>query len=241
MGIPYIAICVVIIVIYVNLRASRAMQRDENIRRSFWDREREANMTRKKSLDGLDYIVIPEDLPPAGVEELSDEARSAASRIVQMREEGAKTVNLTGYTNTDLKLMYGMPNITTLMQYDGHYTLLATALHDCGRALYEAGRYADAYRVLDFAADTRTDITDTYRLLSDLCLTKCGFTPEEKEQRLTRLLETANGLRSLSKEGIERLLRGALERCASGDAALDSDEADNEAAEEVAANDNGTA
>ena len=53
-------------------------------------------------------------------------------------------VNFTGLTNTDLKLMYGAPNIDLLMRYDQNYTTLACTLQKWADKLYGEGYVAEA-------------------------------------------------------------------------------------------------
>lgn len=104
-------------------RGRRAQAAEE---KSFWEREREANSVRRKPLDNLDYITIPfEHLP---VNRLTDDPTvSECLEILQNLSE-LHIVNLTGFSNTDLKLEYGAANITALSEYDQNYTLLARTL-----------------------------------------------------------------------------------------------------------------
>lgn len=63
MKLPFLASFIVFIIwlSYSITRSRRAMERQE---KAFWDREKQANRTRKKSLDSLAYITIPlETLP----------------------------------------------------------------------------------------------------------------------------------------------------------------------------------
>ncbi|MBR0163864.1 MAG: hypothetical protein IJQ12_04235 [Lachnospiraceae bacterium] len=212
MGIPYIAIILVMITVYVNRRAARTMRRDAEARRAFWEREHAANFTRKKPLDHLAYIRIPEDLPLRTEDGLPMQAKEAADRILRLREEEAKIVNLTGYTNTDLKLEYGTANITDLTFFDANYTVLATSLQECGKAFYENGRYGEAEKILEYAVQTETDITETYRLLTDIYRTKRMLSPEAAKEKISALLTVAKGLRALSRDGIVALLEEALLR-----------------------------
>ncbi len=121
-----------------------------------------------------------------------------------MKDE--KIVNLTGITNTDLKLEYGTANITVLTQYDQNYTNLVIALQKWGDALYALGRFEDASKVLEFAVKTRTDITATYRLLIDMYKTKLELNEEEIQRKLDGLLPIAKNLNSLSRDVILKLL-----------------------------------
>jgi hypothetical protein len=117
-----------------------------------------------------------------------------------------KIVNLTGISNTDLKLEYGTANITPLSIYDQNYTSLVRGLQRWGKALYDAGRYEDSAKVLEFAVKTRTDITATYRLLIDLYKTKLSLSESEIEKKLNSLIPIANNLNSLSRLTILKLL-----------------------------------
>ncbi len=83
---------------------------------NFWEREREADSTRRKSLENLDYVAIPlQDLPMdvlgylPEIEEYHEKLRELS---------GKKIVNFAGYSNTELKLEYGAPNINLLSEYD---------------------------------------------------------------------------------------------------------------------------
>ena len=40
-----------------------------------------------------------------------------------------KILNLSGFTNTDLKLEYGVGNLTELTDYDNNYVTLSRSLH----------------------------------------------------------------------------------------------------------------
>ena len=84
--------------IEVRIRASKEQKMEE----SFWERENEANNVRRKPIDHLDYIKVPENLP---THLLSDniELPGILSTIEFLRKE--KILNLTGYTNTELKLI----------------------------------------------------------------------------------------------------------------------------------------
>ena len=209
MGIPFIAISVIFITVILNLRSNRSMRTSEDVRRAFWERERRANMTRKKSLQDLPYIRIPDDIPPDITAALSGEAMDAMRSIGHLREDDARIVNLTGYSNTDLKLEYGVANINDLILYDTNYTTLVTALQSCGQALFDAAKYEDAARTLEFAAQTGTDITATYRLLIDLYRTKLFLDPAASTARIRSLETIAETLRTPNKDRILAMIREA--------------------------------
>ena len=101
----------------------------------FWEKELAANRTPRKSLDDLCYIQIPLNTLPLSA--LPDD--SVAEECRETLEELSKSpiVNLTGISNTDLKLQYGAPNINLLSSYDQRYTTLARTLQTLGNRLYE--------------------------------------------------------------------------------------------------------
>ncbi|MBO4911888.1 MAG: hypothetical protein J5504_04110 [Butyrivibrio sp.] len=171
---------------------------------SFWEKERKSNNVRKKSLENLDYISISTNVLPFGTSNNNPELENFEQEVLALKDE--KIVNLTGITNTDLKLEYGTANITQLSLYDQNYTSLVRALQNWGKALYDEGRYEDATKVLEFAVKTRSDITATYKLLIDMYKTKLLLSAPEIEQKLNSLIPIADNLNSLSRLTILKLL-----------------------------------
>lgn len=112
-----------------------------------------------------------------------------------------KIVNLTGYTNTDLKLSYGTANITCLTEYDQNYTLLVSTLQKWAEALYRGGAKKECRQVLEYAVSIGTDVSHTYFLLADL------YDEEGESDLKCSLIEKASGLSSLSSKVIVRTLQ----------------------------------
>ncbi len=191
---------VIFFCIWLHFTLSRVSDADAKKRKNFWDRESEANNVRKKSLDDLEYITIPLSELPFGLLPDVQAIADAEGTIKDLSTE--KIVNLTGFTNTDLKLMYGTANITPLSAYDQNYTSLVTALQKWGSQLFLYGKYQEACTVLEFAVQTKSDITDTYKLLCELYQGKLGLSSEATEEKIKALLPTALSLNSLSKSRI---------------------------------------
>ena len=187
-----------------NVRLRLASRKEEQQEEKFWDRELRSNSVRKKSLDTLEYVHLPYDLLPFGTAGDDENLQAIEDELTALKD--LKIVNLTGITNTDLKLEYGTANITALTEYDQNYTTLVIALQKWGDALYTLGRFEDAASVLEFAVKTRTDITATYRLLIDMYKTKLGLNEQEIQRKLDGLVPIANSLNSLSRSTILKLL-----------------------------------
>lgn len=195
----------VVIAIFFNISMRRVTRKEESREADFWKKEHDANNVRKKSLENLDYVSIPLDLLPFGTAGDNASLKEAEKNVLDLKDE--KIVNLTGITNTDLKLEYGTANITELTKFDQNYTSLVCALQDWGKQLYELGRYEDASKVLEFAVKTKSDITATYRLLVDMYKTKLGLNEEEIKRKIEGLIPIAKNLNSLSQKTILSILQ----------------------------------
>ncbi len=204
MKFPFLA-SFILLCIFLNFNMRRVSRKTEQKEENFWAREAQSNNTRKKSLENLEYVHIPVDLLPFGTAGDNDILQKAEEEVLALKDE--KIVNLTGISNTDLKLEYGTANITALTDYDQNYTVLVCALQKWGQELYDVGRYEDACKVLEFAVKTRTDISGTYRLLVDLYKTKLGLNEEEIQRKIDGLIPIAKNLNSLSRISILKMLQ----------------------------------
>ncbi|WP_026527563.1 hypothetical protein [Butyrivibrio sp. VCD2006] len=198
----------ILIVILTNIAIHRNDAKIRKNEEDFWDKELRANSTRRKSLDSLNYIRVPLDKLPFGAVKGNDEIDFCERTITRLADQ--KIVNLTGITNTDLKLEYGAPNITSLTTYDQNYTTLVTNLQKWGKELYDASLYKEATDVLEFSISTKTDVTATYKLLCDLYKNKLSLSSSESSAKIRSLIPVAESLNSLSKENILSILHEAL-------------------------------
>ena len=194
----------ILLCIFFNIRSRGVSRKVEQREADFWEKERESNNVRKKSLDSLEYIHIPVDLLPFGTAEEDEYLQECEDEVLALKDE--TIVNLTGIPNTDLKLEYGTANITALTQYDQNYTALVCDLQKWGQALYDRCLYEDAAKVVEFAVKTRSDITQTYRTLADLYRTKLGLSEEEITKKIDGLIPIAKNLNALSRGTILKIL-----------------------------------
>lgn len=176
----------------------RQRNKESNASKSFWEREAAANSTRRKPLDNLDYIRIPfEELP---LDVLADDPVVAEYHRTLRELSDAPIVNFTGISNTDLKLMYGAPNIDILSRYDQSYTVLVRTLQNLAQTLYDKGFPDEACRILEFAVSTRTDISATYKLLASI------YSSQGRKEKISELIPIARELNSsLSKHIVSML------------------------------------
>ena len=182
-------------------RIKSSKQDDERVR-AFWEREREADGTRKKNLDTISYIKVPNWITldslssslPTDDEELN-RCNDILNSLMSQR-----ILNLTGMTTTDIKLEYGPANINKVDEYDQNFTLFAQTIYAYGERLHTLGFDHEAMRVLRFGIDSLSDISGNYKLLATLYI-KSG-----QQEKIAELRETAEKLNSLLKNSIIKYL-----------------------------------
>ncbi|NLL78417.1 MAG: hypothetical protein GX234_01150 [Clostridiales bacterium] len=188
----------ILFIFLMQFRLHRHSRHASDEESSFWEKEAKANSTRRKSLDSLDYIIIPTKKLPMHILEENEEICDVLETIHRLTQN--KIVNFTGISNTDLKLKYGAPNLPLLMQYDQNYTLLARTLQKWASLLYEAQYTKEAKQILEFAMETRTDVKASYILLARI------YQKEDCPEKIEELKALAETLQSASKTLILRNL-----------------------------------
>ena len=109
-------------------------------------------------------------------------------------------INFTGYTNTDLKLMYGAGNINYLSECDNNFTKLSVALNKWATGLYKQNQLNDAKKILEYAVSIDVDITNIYILLANI------YISENKPAKINHLIRKASKLNSsISKNIVNQL------------------------------------
>lgn len=171
-------------------------QDQKTLEENFWNREREANSARKKDISNLDYITIPLDKLPMNLHTEAEQQLAALS--------DTKILNLTGYTNTDLKLEYGPANLETLSECDNRFTELVQALVKYSEELITADQKQDARTLLEFGVSIQADAGVIYTTLAEL------YKESGETEQVQKLIDTANELRSFSKNVIIEKLSSYL-------------------------------
>lgn len=169
--------------------------------------ETKANFTRKADISNLNYLKIPFERLPFGkvsTDELVPDDRkreiiSCEKMILSLKD--AKILNLTGITNTELKLSYGAANLPFLMLYDENFSKLSRALNKWGKLLYESKEASAAKQVLELAVDFGCDIEEIYLILAKIykeennpsslssLKSKLDFFDDRRRESLLRKLE----------------------------------------------------
>ena len=98
-------------------------------------------------------------------------------------------------------MQYGAPNLPVLIDYDQNYTILARTLQKWASLLYQSGYTEEAKTILEFAVSTKTDVSASYAILSDI------YRKNGQTQKIESLVQIAEGLHSAMKPSIVRILK----------------------------------
>lgn len=188
----------IVFCLWLGYEIHKSRNKAEQASYDFWEKEAKANSTRKKPLDNLDYIKIPfESLPTNACKD--DPSICECWETLKVLSENP-IVNFTGISNTDLKLMYGAPNIELLSRYDQNFTILVRTLQKIAQTLYEKGCLTEACQILEFAVFVRTDIAGSYKLLASI------YQQKGQSEKISGLIPIAENLNtSLSKRIVAML------------------------------------
>lgn len=145
------------------------------------------------------YVRAPEHTAP-----LAHELSATERELCKLSD--SKILNLTGISNTELRLAYGTANLELLTAYDQNFTALIRTLQKWGTQLVSAGNPSDAITVLSYAVSIGSDIAGTYALLARL------YKEQGQFQKIEELKAAAEKLTTLMKPSILRDLEQISEQ-----------------------------
>ncbi|MBQ8413347.1 MAG: hypothetical protein IJX12_07075 [Lachnospiraceae bacterium] len=180
----------------------KSSKQDEERVRAFWQRENDANNTRRKNLDTLTYIKVPNWITLDALSSAlpTDDAELNRCSDIFKSLSSQRILNLTGMTSTDIKMEYGPANLNKLDEYDQNFTLFAQTIYAYGERLHTLGFDHEAMRVLRFGIDSLSDISGNYKLLASLYI-KYG-----QQEKIAEIRDAATKLNSLLKKSIIKYL-----------------------------------
>ncbi|MBP5160277.1 MAG: hypothetical protein ILP10_08285 [Lachnospiraceae bacterium] len=182
----------------------KADRKTEQRTKAFWEKESEANMTLRKDTSDVPYLKVRFDELPFDPETGSESMRQVQDDLLALR--GHSIADLSGMTNTELKLRYGTPNFNMLSEADENYNTLVTGLTRWGELLMNSGRHDDAITVLKAAISYGQRAGTVYQMLAEIYVSR-GDSESSKA-----LIADAENIKSLTKEATLATLRDALAR-----------------------------
>ncbi len=169
--------CFLVFVVWLAYELRKQSRKEQKAVNEYWDRENKANQVRKKPLDDLSYIQVPFSVIPEGLLPENETVQEYLTTLHHLSEQ--KIVNLSSFSNTELKMTYGTANLPLLSEYDQNFTLYARTLYLLAKEYYENGFVSNAQLLLEKAVEGGSDISGTYRLLLEIY----------KERNLTEKIE----------------------------------------------------
>ena len=170
-----LAITLVVIIVLGYYR-SKVTQSQDNAEKAFWEKELAAGNTRRQDLEKLDYITIPLEQFPLGLNTDAEKELVALSK--------ARIKNFQGLSNTELKLQYGTANLDELSSYESNFIRLQQVVLEYAKELCTADRRADAIHILEFMLQNGGDISGLYLELATL------YQQEGCEEKVQHLFTT---------------------------------------------------
>ena len=188
---PFLAIFITFcLVLTYQIRKTDANQ--QKVQDEFWEKERLANAVRKKDISKLDYITIPFEKMLVKLDTSTEE------KLYEFANK--PMLNLTGISNTDLKLSYGTANLNILSEYDNNFINFISLLPDYTLELQEAGHIDMAQMLLEFAIEYNADSRKIYEQLASIYIT------QNQADKLDSLYQHSEQLPSLTKKSVQDML-----------------------------------
>ncbi len=163
MAFPFLTFFIIFLIALAIRYAYLDKKREETVN-SFWEREEQAKHVPKKDLSELPYITIPMDAFSIGRYD-DGEVTSIEDALLSLSKK--RIINITGMTNTEVKLEYGTDNLEVLSEMEDNYNELTVLLVDYAKCLIEREDFEGALPVLEFGVDIGTDVSGNYELLGD--------------------------------------------------------------------------
>ena len=193
-----LAITLVVIIVLGYYR-SKVTQSQDNAEKAFWEKELAAGNTRRQDLEKLDYITIPLEQFPLGLN------TDAEKELVALSKERIK--NFQGLSNTELKLQYGTANLDELSSYESNFIRLQQVVLEYAKELCTADRRADAIHILEFMLQNGGDISGLYLELATL------YQQEGCEEKVQHLFTTIDqNFAQGPNQSTAKLLKTQLEK-----------------------------
>lgn len=179
------------------VKRRKAEKRDTDTIQKFWNREQAANLTPAQDISHLNYIDFSGVILPFSCFD-DEKLKQCEDQVLALKDQ--KILNLSGFSNTELKLDYGAANLNRLMAYDQNFILLVRTLHQWGQRLYELSCKKEAAEVLKFAVSIGSDVKASYELLLSI------YQESGDQTGIETLRQYASGIHTLRKEAILALL-----------------------------------
>ena len=172
MGFPILPFFLIFL-IWLAIRIKTLDAKQEQQEKEFWAKEKAAQITPAKDISNLRYITIPIEKFPLNFS--NDE--KVIEIETQLKELSThKLLNLSGVSNTDLKLTYGTSNFETMSQIGEDFDKILTDISESYIMLSDCYKKRSQTEKLSFL---RERILNSNLLLKNSILNKIDDSTEE--------------------------------------------------------------
>lgn len=162
--IPSLFICFLIFIVWMHYENRKSNKKQAQASQEFWQREEEANHARNRDISDLPmFVPAQNDIP---FPETTDENVLYYQKRVRDSLE-LPMMNLSKYSNTDLKLAYGVGNFKTLSEYDANFNNFLMNLSNLGSAYHTIGLYEEAADIFRYCLTSGSEKARDYKALAD--------------------------------------------------------------------------
>lgn len=186
---PFLAIFIIFCII-LTYYIKKGDSSQKEVMETFFEKERLANGVRKKDISQLNYITIPLEKIPQKLESLTEKEFFSFSEKTML--------NLSGISNTELKLQYGTANLDILSEYDSNYTDMIALLPKYIEELLDAGMVDTAQMLLEFAIETKADSRILYKQLLSI------YQETKQLDKIDHLILISNELPEITRNLIQK-------------------------------------
>lgn len=162
---PSLFVCFLIFIGWMHYEKRKASRKEDRIEDEFWRREDEANRTRNKDISHLPLFHMDESKIPMPVSE--DENICYYQKQVK-NSLALPMMDLSEYSNTDLKLAYGVGNFKTLSDYDENFNAFLMNMSNLGNAYFQSGLLQEAETVFRLCLTSGSGKSTDYKALANV-------------------------------------------------------------------------
>lgn len=194
-------ICFCIFAAWLFYEQRKSQKKENKASEDFWAREERANTARKKDISHLPLLQVEaSEIPDAAPDD------ETITYYIGLLHENIKKpmMDLSSYSNTDLKLAYGVGNFKTLSDYDENYNSFLLNLTNLARAYSRAGYYEAAAASFRLAIRCGSQKADDYIWLANTYLKM------DAPNQVTALISEVHNSTHPRKSSIEESLRNIL-------------------------------
>lgn len=196
--IPLFLVTFIVFIIWfrVKMKRNNSTISEENV--TFWERERQSNFVRKKDISHLELLTV--DLSQLPFIDNPDEREEELTATVRKYAD-TRMMNLSGFSNTDLKEQYGTGNLEELTQWDQNFMYFIRSLNQWGVCLCKIKDYARSKVVMEYSVSIGSDISTVYTTLGEI------YAREDNLAKIDELIELVAATDFLLKDAIIKKLK----------------------------------